>query len=110
MFGVTNVGDVAKTSAPLPVSSVTAAARFALVGVVRNVWTPVPGANDDSAEPLLVTMPLAMLDAPVPPLPTPSVPLTCVPLARLTVLDESVEPLLCRMPAANELWPVPPFA
>jgi hypothetical protein len=36
------VGLVANTADPLPVSSVSAAARFALDGVVRNVVTPVP--------------------------------------------------------------------
>lgn len=41
-IGVVSVGDVAKTSRPLPVSSVTAAAAFALEGVARNVATPVP--------------------------------------------------------------------
>jgi hypothetical protein len=40
--GVVSEGDVAKTKAPEPVSSVTAAARFALVGVARKVATPVP--------------------------------------------------------------------
>ena len=40
--GVTKVGLVANTKAPVPVSSVTAAARLALDGVVRNVATPVP--------------------------------------------------------------------
>jgi hypothetical protein len=35
------VGDVAKTSAPEPVSSVTAAARLALDEVARNVAIPV---------------------------------------------------------------------
>lgn len=40
--GVTNVGDVANTNAPEPVSPVTAAARFAELGVARNVSTPVP--------------------------------------------------------------------
>ena len=40
--GVTSVGDVANTSAPLPVSPVTAAARFVLDGVTRNVATPAP--------------------------------------------------------------------
>lgn len=39
-MGVTSVGLVAKTSAPVPVSSVTAAMRFALDGVARNVATP----------------------------------------------------------------------
>jgi hypothetical protein len=40
--GVTRVGLVASTKEPVPVSSVTAAARFALEGVARNVATPVP--------------------------------------------------------------------
>jgi len=40
--GVTSVGDVANTAAPVPVSSVSAAARLALDGVARNVATPVP--------------------------------------------------------------------
>lgn len=40
--GVTNVGDVANTKAPLPVSLVIAEARFALVGVAKAVATPVP--------------------------------------------------------------------
>ncbi len=40
--GVTSVGEVANTNAPLPVSSVTAEARLADEGVARNVATPVP--------------------------------------------------------------------
>lgn len=40
--GVTNVGEVANTNEPEPVSSVTADARFALDGVAKNVATPVP--------------------------------------------------------------------
>ena len=35
--GVTSVGLVANTKAPVPVSLVTAASKFALVGVPRNV-------------------------------------------------------------------------
>jgi hypothetical protein len=42
MLGVTNVGDVANTRAPDPVSSLTAEARFADDGVPRNVAIPVP--------------------------------------------------------------------
>jgi hypothetical protein len=41
-MGVVNVGDVANTAKPVPVSSVTAAAKLALDGVVKNVATPVP--------------------------------------------------------------------
>jgi hypothetical protein len=40
--GVTNVGLVANTAEPVPVSSVNAAAKLALDGVVKNVATPVP--------------------------------------------------------------------
>jgi hypothetical protein len=40
--GLVNTGPVPNTRAPVPVSFVTAAARFALVGVARNVATPVP--------------------------------------------------------------------
>lgn len=40
--GVTNVGEVPKTRAPLPVSSVTAVARLALDGVIRKVPTLAP--------------------------------------------------------------------
>lgn len=53
--GVTNVGEIAKTRLPLPVSSVVAVARFADDGVVRNVETPVPGTKElKPPEPLLV--------------------------------------------------------
>ena len=41
-FGVTSVGEVAKTKLPLPVSLVTAAARLADDGVVKKVATPLP--------------------------------------------------------------------
>jgi hypothetical protein len=40
--GVVKVGDVPKTSAPEPVSPVTAAAKFALLGVAKNVATLAP--------------------------------------------------------------------
>jgi hypothetical protein len=40
--GVTNVGEVAKTAEPVPVSSVKAERRLALLGVPKNVATPVP--------------------------------------------------------------------
>ena len=40
--GVVIVGAVANTAEPVPVSSVNAARKFALDGVVRNVATPAP--------------------------------------------------------------------
>ena len=39
-IGATSVGVLANTNAPVPVSSVTAAIKFALVGVVTNVSMP----------------------------------------------------------------------
>jgi len=42
MTGVANVGDVANTAAPVPVSSVKAARKLALLGVVKNVDIPEP--------------------------------------------------------------------
>ena len=61
MVGLEIVGLVANTFAPVPVSSVRAAARFALDGVPRNVAIPVPSAV-----------------IPVPPLATGNVPVTPV--------------------------------
>ena len=54
---MTSVGEVANTRAPEPVSSVTAAAKFADEGVPSHVATPVPKEV-----------------IPVPPLPTGKVP------------------------------------
>ena len=45
MVGSAIVGLVPKTKAPVPVSPVTAAARFAVVGVPRNVATFVPNPD-----------------------------------------------------------------
>lgn len=42
MTGVTRVGVVANTAEPVPVSSVKAVRKLALVGVVKKVATPVP--------------------------------------------------------------------
>jgi hypothetical protein len=46
--GEATVGEVPKTKAPVPVSSVTAEIRFALDGVVRKVSTPVPKAKENA--------------------------------------------------------------
>jgi hypothetical protein len=51
--GVTNVGVLANTNAPVPVSSVTAERKLALEGVLKNVATPVP--SDVSPVPPLAT-------------------------------------------------------
>ena len=51
MTGVTSVGVLANTSAPEPVSSVTADAKLALDGVPRNVRIPVAVVVVDGATP-----------------------------------------------------------
>jgi hypothetical protein len=56
-IGVTSVGLVAKTLAPLPVSSVKAAARLALDGVARKVATFVPSPDT----PVLMGKPVAFV-------------------------------------------------
>jgi hypothetical protein len=75
--GVTNVGLVANTSAPEPVSPVTAAAKLADEGVPKKVATPVP-----------------KLVMPVPPLATGKVPVTPVvkgkPVQEVSVPDAGV--------------------
>ena len=60
-MGVTNVGLVAKTFEPVPVSSVKAAAKFALEGVAKKVATPVP--NPDT--PVLIGRPVAFVKVPL---------------------------------------------
>jgi len=59
--GVTNVGEVAKTKAPDPVSPVTADARLALEGVARNVATPVP----NPLTPVEIGRPVALVSVPL---------------------------------------------
>jgi hypothetical protein len=58
IVGVTNVGEVANTNEPEPVSSVTAEIKFALVGVAKNVAIPV--ANPET--PVLIGKPVAFVN------------------------------------------------
>ena len=91
---MTSVGLVANTAAPVPVSSVRAAAKLALEGVARNVATPVP----NPLMPVATGNPVALVsvaDAGV-----PSTGVTKVGEVDRTVLPE---PVLV-------LTPVPPLA
>ena len=92
--GVTSVGLVANTAAPVPVSSVNAAARLALEGVARNVATPVP----NPLMPVATGNPVALVS--VPDAGVPSTGVTKVGEVDRTVLPE---PVLV-------LTPVPPLA
>jgi hypothetical protein len=58
--GVTKVGEVAKTSAPEPVSSVTAVAKLALEGVARKVDTFAPRP----LTPVLIGRPVQFVSVP----------------------------------------------
>lgn len=60
-IGATKVGPEAKTKAPIPVSSVTALAKFALLGVARNVAIPVPRP----LTPVLIGKPVQLVKVPL---------------------------------------------
>ena len=60
IVGVAIVGEVANTSGPVPVSSVTAEARFALEGVARNVATLDPRPDT----PVLIGNPVQFVSVP----------------------------------------------
>ncbi len=53
--GVTNVGESANTAAPVPVSSVSAARRFADDGVAKNVAMPDANNDGEASMPVNVT-------------------------------------------------------
>ena len=78
--GVTNVGEVANTSEPDPVSSDTTVIRFALVGVAKNVATPVPSP----LTPVEIGNPVALV----------SVPLDGVPSAPPLTTNAPADPVL----------------
>jgi hypothetical protein len=92
--GVTKVGLLAKTKAPLPVSSVMAEARLADDGVPKKVATPVP----KPLTPVEIGSPVRLV----------AVPEAGVPNAGVTkvgLFDRTTEPV-----PVEEVTPVPPFA
>ena len=80
IVGLTSVGVLAKTSAPVPVSSVTAVAKFALDGVAKNVATPDPSPEI----PVETGNPVALV----------SVPLDGVPRAPPLTTKAPADPVL----------------
>ena len=114
--GVVSVGEVANTNEPLPVSSVTAVARLALLGVARKVATPVPRpVRAEAGYPVqLVSVPalgVPMLgvvsvgepeNTTLPPLPV--VPLTAVPAIAAMVVVIAVVPLPVTSPDKVIVW------
>jgi hypothetical protein len=57
---VVNVGEVEKTATPVPVSSVSAARRYAEEGVIKNLSTPVPRPDT----PLAMGRPVQLVSVP----------------------------------------------
>ena len=94
--GVTSVGLVPNTSAPEPVSPVTADARLALLGVARKVATPVPRPDT----PVAMGRPVAFV----------RVPADGVPMSGVTrageVANTSAPCLLYTSDAADEAYDV----
>jgi len=84
--GVTSVGDVANTSEPEPVSSVTADARLAEDGVAKNVATPVP----KPLTPVLIGKPVALVSVPLDGVPN-APPLTTTAPAEPTFMPRAVK-------------------
>jgi hypothetical protein len=106
--GVTSVGLVANTSVPVPVSSVIAASRLALLGVPNHVATPVP--NDVIPVPPLATgrVPVTPVvsgkpvqDVSVPEVGVPRIGVTSVGLVLITTEPEPVIALLTRFLLAS---------
>ena len=95
-----NVGLVANTRGPDPVSSVTADARFADDGVAKNVATPVPRP----LTPVLIGNPVAFVR--VPDDGVPNAP----PLTTKAPADPTLTPRAVVTPVPSDVKPVPPFA
>jgi hypothetical protein len=115
--GVTKVGEVANTNAPVPVSPVTAAARFVDDGVAKKVATPVPSP----LTPVEIGRPVALVKVPLEGVPNAGV--TNVGLVANTKEPEPVSSLTAAAKFAEEgvprkvatpdpklVMPVPPFA
>ena len=92
--GVTKVGLLANTKAPEPVSSVTAEARLALEGVLKNVATPVPRPET----PVDIGRPVALVKVPEDGVPKAGV-------TRVGLFDKTTEPV-----PVEVVTPVPPLA
>ncbi len=102
--GVTNVGEVANTRAPEPVSSVTAVAKFALDGVVRKV--EIPAASPEI--PVETGNPVQLLR--VPELGVPSTGVVNVGDVRVLFVKVSVEDIVTIFTPSIVTTPALPLA
>lgn len=110
MSGVTKDGEVANTKDPDPVSLVTAEARFALVGVPRNVAIPVASP----LTPVLIGNPVAFVNTPAEGVPRFGVTSTTasgivrVHVPVLVILQVPLAVILLTVPAITTLLTPPP--
>jgi hypothetical protein len=93
--GVNKVGLVANTNAPVPVSSVTAEARLAELGVARNVATPEP----NPLTPVATGKPVQFVS--VPDAGTPNVGVTNVALVNKLAIDNCLVVLVVACTIGN---------
>jgi hypothetical protein len=113
-YGATRVGAFANTKAPVPVSSVTAARRFALLGVARNVLiAAVLPDREDTGYPVqfvsvpLVGVPRAQLESVL--LVSVSVPLSVARVpdtGRVTAVAPDVENVMLFAPSVSVIVPL----
>ena len=94
--GVTNVGEVANTAEPVPVSSVKAESKFALLGVAKKVATPVPRP----LTPVLIGKPVAFVKVPL--VGVPRIGVTRVGLVANTKAPEPVSSVIAEAKLALE--------
>ena len=95
--GVTKVGLVAKTKAPVPVSSVTAANTLALVGVAKAVATPVP----NPLTPVAIGNPVAFVK--VPDAGVPNTGAVNVGLVKVLFVKVSVPAKVAKVPVVGKV-------
>ena len=86
--GVTKVGVVANTAEPVPVSSVNAARRLVLLGVVKNVATPVP----NPLTPVKIGKPVQLVNVPLVGVPSTGVVNTMLVLVQALMLPLATVP------------------
>jgi hypothetical protein len=96
-FGVTKVGLVAKTNAPVPVSSVTAVIKFALDGVAKAVATPVP----NPLTPVAIGKPVALVK--VPEAGVPNIGAVIVGLVNVLFVKVSVPAKVAKVPVVGSV-------
>ena len=88
MTGVVNVGEVANTAEPVPVSSVKAVRKLALLGVAKNVATPVP----KPLTPVATGNPVQLVNVPLVGVPSNGVVNTILVLVQALILPLATIP------------------